>query len=84
MAEVARGSKAEEGMIKSGKSRRIDYWKKVQLTPWAEIELVPIRTIEEGPLWIEIVAAIKASGFDYCIVETEQTITEGNLIHGKQ
>jgi hypothetical protein len=58
--------------------RRIDYWKKVQLTPWADFELMPMRSIQEGPLWNEIVAAIKASGFDYCIVETQEKITDTN------
>lgn len=61
-------------MTMSQKRKRIEYWKKVQLTSWAEFELFPKQVQEDGPLWVERVQAIKDAGFDYCIIETEETI----------
>jgi len=56
--------------------RRLEYWKEVVLEPWARFELVPVQIHQDSFLFNQILDAVKAAGFNYRVIETNEAILE--------
>ena len=59
--------------------RRLEYWKTVETSkPWSKFDLVPLQVYQDNLYFDDMVAAVKAAGFDYRIIETTEKLLESS------